>query len=259
MTTPFIIRHYLPLGVHCGNPGDHIAEVGAIQAIQDGGETYLIGTPWFWSQCSRSIKYAWLDEQTRAPGRYVAVGIGSCYALNDTPALGEDTEICQRIWSRFAKIIVRDPVSHSLLNEIGIESVLLPCPSTLYPIENRPFYCGRKLYIDAPRWYPEMETELSKVKIHEEYDVFRYIDHGAWDLAPLNDMLNFILGYEQIVSARLHGLLPIMCFRKTAIVQVDTRATAATHFGVTAWPNAPKQVNLTRSAILDMYRKELYL
>lgn len=258
-----ILRFYSPLGKFCENRGDNVVEIGARRVIdvnEDSETMAIVGTPWFWDGCHSSAKYSWLSNQLEAypEAKFIAVGIGSCLALGsavDCLLGGETAESCKRIWSRFKKITVRDPLTLEFLTAIGIECKLLPCPSVLYPLPEVGSAPGTELFIDAPCWHSGMEKERDLIHVPGG-DRFDYRP-GPCDLRKLDAMLRFFMGYESIVSARVHALMPLIGRRKVSIIPLDSRALTATHLGVSAWPEESKIIPMDWFSIQRQYREFL--
>lgn len=258
-----ILRIYSPLGKFCENLGDNIVEIGARRVIdvdEDSNTMAIVGTPWFWDGCHSSAKYSWLENQLDAypEAKFIAVGIGSCLALRssiDCLLGGETAEACKRIWSRFKKITVRDPLTFEFLTAIGIECKLLPCPSVLYPLPEVGSTPGTELFIDAPCWHAGMENERGLIHAPGG-DRFNY-QPGPCDRRRLDAVLSFFMGYESIVSARVHALMPLIGQRTLSIIPLDSRVLTATHLGVPAWPEEPKLTPLDLVSVQHLYREFL--
>ena len=252
-----IIRPYQPLGQLCDNLGDNLVERGASSVLDLKTEdVILIGTPWFWDGCQISEKYQWLEQQLDAhPGsRFIALGIVSCLSLGspiEWLLKGETVEPCKRIWSRFKTITVRDPLAYEFLTAIGVESKLLPCPSVLCLLPDVTPTPGSELFIDATCWHKSMEEARSAIHVPGG-DRFTY-QSGLCDSNRLDSMLRFWMGYESIVSVRIHAILPLLQARKISVVPTDSRALTATHLGVPAWPDEPKLTPLDTSIIRSQY------
>ncbi|QLI80131.1 methyltransferase domain-containing protein [Chitinibacter fontanus] len=96
----------------------------------------LAGAPWIWDGCVLSEKYkaAFAVLSMARESKKVAFGVGSCFLSNQVDfAIGDFVKKNGRelyiFWSQFDLIIVRDILMWKILDLIGVESHLAPCPS----------------------------------------------------------------------------------------------------------------------------------
>lgn len=96
----------------------------------------LAGAPWIWDRCTFSEKYAGMTALLRMARdvHKVAIGIGSCFLPKDvdyalTTFVQNEKAALHEFWSQFDEIVVRDILAWHILDAIGIESTLAPCPS----------------------------------------------------------------------------------------------------------------------------------
>ncbi len=94
------------------------------------------GAPWFWENCTNSVKYAgaYAHLQMMRDVRKIAVGIGSCFLAVHSKSriesiIRSESKALKDFWSCFDTIIVRDILTWWVLSLLGIEAILAPCPS----------------------------------------------------------------------------------------------------------------------------------
>lgn len=102
------------------------------------GPDYLVfaGAPWLWDQCTNSKKYiaSYALLSMARDVKKIAIGVGSCFLPNQcnfalTEFINNEKLALFDFWSRFDAIVVRDILAWKILDSIGIDATLAPCPS----------------------------------------------------------------------------------------------------------------------------------
>lgn len=208
------------------NPGDKIIELGVRELIQQVNiESYTrteiihnhdfqfvffrtdeprlvihCGTPFIWNRMGETAKYNNIKElHDRYPyTRKVMLGIGTSIPLeyvNDPwSLLRDDAHLIQEFYKNMDLIVVRDLLSHRILNDLGIESHLVACPSFFCPL-------------------PAIQAQDSKT-----------VDMRGVEVKDHLDLLNKVCYRKKVITDRVHQAIPaFMSGAEVELIPLDSR------------------------------------
>lgn len=226
------------------NIGDLVVQRGAKHLFPQRTDL-LVGTPWFWDKCSQSAKYQWLNTLLDNGQVKSAIGVGSCFPLGMDESVilndPEESEALRAAWSRFDKVVVRDPLAHRLLTHLGIPNILLPCPSVFAIADTLPLpepRLGSTVIITGVAWDNSSQfLERQKVFDHGHDTAYLSYGYGRITAADVPAFLRNLGQYETLIGERVHAITPFVTVRRTAICPVDSRHLTALNAGVSLYPS----------------------
>lgn len=246
-----ILQHLDPQRI---NAGDLIV-ADQVDRLVPEATPVVAGTPWFWDRCEQSEKYAWLADVLRKHENPIAVGVGACLPPGYDVSLllnnPETVTACASLWSKFKKVIVRDPVAHEFLLTIGVENTLLPCPSVFCDPIPEVFLTpnpGSTLVIATQPWD---DSPYAPPKLPDIEGDVTYLNYGYGVRQDPYIFLRFAAQFETVISARVHAVLPLIGHRRTSVISTDSRHLAATHAGIPTHP-------LVREPVTPEVRREWF-
>lgn len=260
----------------------------------------VLGTPWLWDQFYLSSKYINLMRafDIHKQVRRVFLGVGSCLRLDDSITLKreQEAEHLQLMMGGGAINIVRDSLAKEALDNAGVESHLLHCPSyfcygvtptisiksdtnilvwynPLTGISND-YWQGNKENLDSyfdlivsfyKAYNPQVYCAVNE-GIHYEEDIKLTKKLGLPPPIILQDWEHTkkIMGDGKIIlSGRVHCGVPAYVQRKQiGILPIDSRAKTLTDFGCQAITNISQFENINYEPMnlaktYEAYRKLL--
>jgi hypothetical protein len=215
----------------------------------------LGGTPWLWDRCELSVKYLCFKKVLELFNNKpkIALGIGSCYALNLYP--NEYVSELKSIWESFNFISTRDSIASSYLCLLGVYNYNTFCTSSFYPnykysIRNNElgvvFYNPKEgvsqgvltpEYIDNYNNYQisiiKKYSATAFVLTNEEQNFLRNHNIEAHKFVDHFDVINKLSTVSTLVSGRIHSAIPArMMGVRTFILPVDSRWLTSVNFGI---------------------------
>jgi hypothetical protein len=226
------------------------------------------GTPWIWDCCTSSKKYKALTNllELYKDKKKIAMGIGSCYALN--AAVLSQQIMCEKkkgfikelneVWSKFDLIFTRDTMASKILeyaevkhfDEICTSSHLKKCiespkikkeeiPSLIFynpelglSRESLDKYFVEDYIFFQLRFIKEYNPNIYTIE-PMEYEWLKSHGINSERISDINKLLEILNNSKFILSGRIHSAIPARMLGKDVfLMPVDSRYLTTTKLGI---------------------------